>query len=134
MGCDVIQDMFKEIPAFQAEYRDFKVIMLGSCTYAPISTTKKLTTFKDIRGLRIRAPGSTSALWCSFVGMSPMAVATPDTNKLLKNGVIEGCLNDWHNISAFRLYNDLHYIMDYLYTRVSDLHADEQKKVRIASV
>jgi TRAP-type C4-dicarboxylate transport system substrate-binding protein len=114
MGCDVMQDMLSEIPAFQAEYKDFKVIMLGSCTYAPISTsTKKLTTISDLQGLRIRAPGSTSALWCSAIGMSPMSVATPETNLLLEKGVIEGCLNDWHNISATRMYEDLHYIMDY---------------------
>ncbi len=114
MGCDVMQDMFKEVPAFRNEYRDFKVIMLGSCTYAPISTTtKKLTTVDDIQGLRIRAPGSTCALWCSSVGMSPMTVATPDTYEMLQKGVIDGCLNDWHNISAFKLYENLHYIMDY---------------------
>lgn len=113
MGCDVMQDMFEEIPAFRAEYRDFKVIMLGSCTYAPVSTTMKLTSADDIQGLRIRAPGSTSALWCSTVGMSPMSVATPDTYEMLEKGVIDGCLNDWHNISALRLYENLDYIMDY---------------------
>jgi TRAP-type C4-dicarboxylate transport system substrate-binding protein len=101
MGCDIMQDMLREIPAFAAEYAAFKVIMLGSCTYAPVSTTiRKLETVNDIRGLRIRAPGSTCALWCSSVDMSPMTVATPETNGLLENGVIEGCLNDWHNISA----------------------------------
>lgn len=114
MGCDVMQDMFKEVPAFQAEYRDFKVIMLGSCTYAPISTTtKKLATVADIQGLRIRAPGSTCALWSSSIGMSPMTVATPETYALLDKGVVEGCLNDWHNISASKLYENLPYIMDY---------------------
>ncbi|WP_084726303.1 TRAP transporter substrate-binding protein DctP [Sporobacter termitidis] len=114
MGCDVMQDMFREIPAFQAEYSSFKIIMLGSCTYAPISTTdKKLETVGDIQGLRIRAPGSTCALWCSSVGMSPLTVATPDTNDMLEKGVIEGCLNDWHNISAGKLYKNFNYIMDF---------------------
>jgi TRAP-type C4-dicarboxylate transport system substrate-binding protein len=114
MGCDVMQDMYREIPALQAEYGEFKVIMLGSCTYAPISmASRKLTTVGDIRGLRIRAPGSTCALWCSAIGMSPMSVATPDTYDMLREGVIEGCLNDWHNISATGLYKDLKYIMDY---------------------
>jgi TRAP-type C4-dicarboxylate transport system substrate-binding protein len=114
MGCDVMQDMFEEIPAFRDEYRDFKVIMLGSCTYAPISTTaSKLETIDDIQGLRIRAPGSTCALWSSDIGMSPMTVATPETYALLEKGVIEGCLNDWHNISATRLYDNLNYIMDF---------------------
>ncbi len=114
MGGDVLQDMIGEVPAFQTEYRDFKVIMLGSCTYAPVSTTtKKLTTIDDIQGLRVRAPGSTCALWNSDIGMSPMTVATPETYGLLEKGVIEGCLNDWHNISAMRLYENLDYIMDY---------------------
>lgn len=114
MGCDVMRDMFREVPALQDEYEDFKVIMLGSCTYAPISTTTdKLTTIDDIQGFRIRAPGSTCALWSSDIGMNPMTVATPETNELLKKGVIEGCLNDWHNISATKLYENLNYIMDF---------------------
>lgn len=114
MGCDVLQDMYQEIPALRAEYSDFKVIMLGSCTYAPVSTTtKKLTTIADIQGLRIRAPGSTCALWSSAIGMSPLAMATPDTTEMLKKGVIEGCLNDWQNITALKLYESLKYIMDY---------------------
>ncbi len=113
MGCDVMQDMFEEVPAYQAEYKDFKVIMLGSCTYAPVSTTMKLSTITDIHGLRIRAPGSTCALWSSGIGMSPMTVATPETYKLIEKGVINGCLNDWHNISALRLYDNLNYIMDF---------------------
>lgn len=114
MGCDVILDMFREVPEFQDEYRDFKVIMIGSCTYAPISTTtEKLETIGAIQGLRIRAPGSTSALWSSGIGMSPMTVPTPETNELLKKGVIKGCLNDWHNISATKLYENLNYIMDF---------------------
>ena len=114
MGCDVMQDMFREVPAFQAEYKDYKVIMLGSCTYAPVSTTTgKLTSVGDINGLRIRAPGSTCALWSSDIGMSPMTVATPETYKLLEKGVIDGCLNDWHNISATSLYENLEFIMDF---------------------
>lgn len=114
MGCDVMTDMYNEIDAFQNEYKDFKVVMLGSCTYAPVSTTtKKLESVDDIQGLRIRAPGSTCALWCSATGMSPMTVATPETYESLEKGVIEGCLNDWHNISAFNLGDNLDYIMDY---------------------
>ena len=114
MGCAVMQDMFKEVSAFQAEYSAFKVIMLGSCTSAPVSTTtQKLATVDDIQGLRIRAPSSTCALWSSDIGMSPMNVATPETYEFLKEGVIEGCLNDWHNISATKLYENLNYIMDY---------------------
>lgn len=114
MGCDVMQDMYREVPALQAEYKDYKVIMLGSCTYAPISTTdKKLLTVKDIQGLRIRAPGSTCALWCSAIGMSPMSVATPETYQYMKSGIIDGCLNDWHNIAAYKLYDNFSYIMDF---------------------
>ncbi len=114
MGSDVMMDMYNEMPEFQDEYKDFKVIMLGSCTYAPVSTTeKKLETLDDIQGLRIRAPGSTCGLWCTAVGMSPMTVATPETYEQLEKGVIEGCLNDWHNISAFNLGEVLDYIMDF---------------------
>lgn len=114
MGSAVFMDMFREIPELQAEYKDFKVIQLSACTYAPVGTTKKkLASIDDMKGLRLRAPGSTSALWATAIGASPMTVATPETYESLEKNVIEGCLNDWHAIAAFKLTDVLDYIMDY---------------------
>ncbi len=114
MGSAVFMDMLKEIPELQTEYEDFYVVQLSACTYAPISTTKKkINTIDDMQGLRIRAPGSTCALWATAIGAAPMTVATPETYESLEKDVIEGCLNDWHNIAAFKLTDVLKYIMDY---------------------
>ena len=114
MGSAVFMDMYREIPELKAEYDDYHVIQLSACTYAPISTTKKkLKTIDDFKGLRIRAPGSTCALWATAIGASPMTVATPETYESLEKDVIEGCLNDWHNIAAFKLTDVIDYIMDY---------------------
>ena len=85
MGSAVIMDMFREIPEMQAEYSDYQVLMLGQCTYAPISTTKKkLQTVDDLKGLRIRAPGSTAGLWATAIGASPMTVAPPEVYESLE--------------------------------------------------
>lgn len=113
-GSKVMMDMLEEIPEMQKEYEDFKVIQLSTCTYAPISlTSKKLETIEDFQGLRIRAAGSTVTLWAKAVGMSPMTVPTPETYETLQKNVIEGCMNDWHNIAAFKLSEVLKYICDY---------------------
>jgi TRAP-type C4-dicarboxylate transport system substrate-binding protein len=113
-GSQVAMDMLAEMPEMQAEYEDFKVIQLSACTYAPISlVSKKAETIEDFQGLRIRAAGSTPTLWATALGMSPMTVATPETYESLQKGVIEACMNDWHNISAIKLTEIIKYICDY---------------------
>ena len=113
-GSKVMMDMLKEMPEMQNEYKDFKVIQLSACTYAPISlTSKKLEKIEDFKGLRIRAAGSTVTLWAQALGMSPMTVPTPETYESLQKNVIEACINDWHNISAIKLTEVIKYICDY---------------------
>ncbi len=104
MGSKTFMSMYEAIPELQKEYEDYYLVQVSQCTTMPISLTdKKCETAADFKGLRIRVSGSTASLWATAVGMSPMTVATPETYESLEKNVIEGCINDWHNIIAFNL-------------------------------
>jgi TRAP-type C4-dicarboxylate transport system substrate-binding protein len=114
MGSKVMMDLLAELPEMQKEYSAYKVIQLSTCTYAPISlVNKKVETIQDIQGLRLRAAGATVITWAKAVGISPMTVPTPETYENLQKNVIDGCMNDWHNISATKLTEVTKYILDY---------------------
>lgn len=114
MGSKILMDMLREMPEMQKEYEAFKVVQLSACTYSPISLTKPpLKTAADLKGLRIRVASKTVGMFMENLGVSPMTVATPETYESLEKNVIDGCINDWHNLAAFNLTEVIKSILDY---------------------
>ncbi len=116
MGSKVFQDMLAEIPELADEYAGLRIIQLqGNCP-GILSTTKeygKIEKPEDLNGLQFRTAGTTAGLWVSAVGMVPVTVATSDTYEYLEKDIVNGCMNDWHNIDCFKLYEVIGYCMDY---------------------
>ena len=116
MGSKVFMDMAAEIPEVAAEWETVKVIALqGNCP-GILSTTKaygKVETADDLKGLQFRTAGTTAGLWVSAVGMEPVTVSTSDTYEYLEKNIVNGCMNDYHNIDCFNLYDVIGYAMDY---------------------
>lgn len=114
MACDVMNEMYANIPELQAEFEDFYVMMLGGCTVNPLcTTTKQITSVDDLNGLTIRFASSLAKEWAVNVGLTPMTVATSETYENLQKNIINGCANDWHNIIAFSLTDVLGYCMKF---------------------
>ena len=116
MGSKVFMDMAAEIPEVAAEWETVKVIALqGNCP-GILSTTAaygKVESADDLKGLQFRTAGTTAGLWVSAVGMEPVTVSTSDTYEYLEKNIVNGCMNDWHNIDCFNLYDVIGYAMDY---------------------
>jgi TRAP-type C4-dicarboxylate transport system substrate-binding protein len=116
MGSKVFMDMLAEIPEVAAEWDGVKVIQLqGNCP-GILSTTKqygKVESADQLKGLQFRTAGTTAGLWVSAVGMEPVTVPTSDTYEYLEKNIVNGCMNDWHNIDCFKLYEVIGYAMDY---------------------
>lgn len=116
MGSKVFMDMLAEIPEVANEYSGVKVIQLqGNCP-GILSTTAaygKVESIDDLKGLQFRTAGTTAGLWVSAVGMEPVTVSTSDTYEYLEKNIVNGCMNDWHNIDCFKLYDVIGYVMDY---------------------
>ena len=116
MGSKVFMDMAAEIPDAAAEWETVKIIALqGNCP-GILSTTAaygKIETADDLNGLQFRTAGTTAGLWVEAVGMVPVTVSTSDTYEYLEKNIVNGCMNDWHNIDCFNLYDVIGYTMDY---------------------
>ena len=113
MATDVFQQMYEEIPEVQAEFKDWKVLALHSCSYGPVSTVgKKIETKEDFAGMQIRTAGAIPTQYLTALGANPMSVPTPDVYESVEKGVIDGFTNDWHNIDCFKLYQPIDYCLD----------------------
>jgi TRAP-type C4-dicarboxylate transport system substrate-binding protein len=113
MGTDVFQEMYEEIPEVQAEFKDWKVLALHACTFAPVSTVgKKIETKDDFKGLQLRAAGTVASQYLTALGATPISMPTSDVYESVEKKVIDGFANDWHNIDCFKLYEPIDYCLN----------------------
>jgi len=113
MGTDVYRAIYEQIPECAEELKDWKIIALHSCAYAPISTVKaKIETKDDFKGKQLRTAGTVVAKYVEALGATPMTVPTPDVYESVSKGVIDGFCNDWHNIDCFKLFEPIDYCLD----------------------
>ena len=115
MATDVFLDMYEQIPELQAEYADWKVIALHSCSYGPVSLIgkdSKIETLDDFKGKQIRTAGTIPTQYLEALGAAPLSMPTSDVYEAAEKGVIDGFTNDWHNIDCFKLYQPIDYCLD----------------------
>ena len=115
MATDVFLDMYEAIPELQAEYADWKVIALHSCSYGPVSLIgkdSKIETLDDFKGKQIRTAGTIPTQYLEALGAAPLSMPTSDVYEAAEKGVIDGFTNDWHNIDCFKLYQPIDYCLD----------------------
>ncbi len=111
---DVIQQMYEEIPEFQEELKDWKIISLYTTGITPICTVgKKIEKPEDLAGLQIRAAGTIPTQYINALGAVAVSMPTTDTYESLEKGVLDGMANDYHNIDCFKLYEPIDYCFNY---------------------
>lgn len=106
-------NMYEKYDYIKDEWKDFYVIEVAAACDVPITTTKKqINTPEDFKGLRMRAVTPGVVYMLQELGCVPMSITIPDTYENLEKNVADGCMNDWHNIMAFSLWDVLKYAMD----------------------
>ena len=110
---EVFNTMWEEVPELQEEFKDWKMVALHACTFAPFSTVgKKVETQEDFGGLQIRAAGTVASKYVEALGATPITMPTGDVYEAVEKGVIDGFANDWHNIDCFKLYEPIDYCLN----------------------
>ncbi len=94
------------------EWKDFKVIQIAAACDVPITSNRKIETVEDFSGLRMRCVVPSVVYMLQYLGSVPMSITISDTYENLEKNVADGCMNDWHNIMAFSLWDVLDYAMD----------------------
>ena len=92
------------------EYKDYKVLALFVHNPGLIHTTsKRVVTPSDLKGLRLRAPNKTVAAALEHVGAVPVVLQVDDVMPAVKEGKIEGIVTNWGNpLQGFNDYMKFH--------------------------
>jgi TRAP-type C4-dicarboxylate transport system substrate-binding protein len=98
---DDIWDKFQE---WRAEWKDCKVLWMGVCTPAEISTARKpVRTLDDMKGLQIRTPpGTGTGDLVKILGATPVAVSISETYTALEKGIVDGVITANEALKVFR--------------------------------
>jgi len=88
---------------FDEDFKDVKVLYLpvvGPYDYQ--MGKKKVSTFADMQGLKIRASGKMHTEIVKALGSVPVGMPAPDVYVSLEKGVIDGSFTPWDFMYAFR--------------------------------
>lgn len=105
---------FQKDPQIQRELEDENVVQVavqGSNPYK-LTCTKPVRTLEDIRGLRIRVPGSYMPEWWSSLGAVPSNVPLAEQYDALRRGVIDCAFTPHDQIFATKLHEVAPYAID----------------------
>ena len=97
LGSHALWTLYKD-GALADEYKDYKVLALFVHNPGLIHTTsKRVVTPSDLKGLRLRAPNKTVAAALEHVGAVPVVLQVDDVMPAVKEGRIEGIVTNWGN-------------------------------------
>jgi TRAP-type C4-dicarboxylate transport system substrate-binding protein len=89
-GTKIAWELYKE-GLIAPDYKGFKVLALySSMPYGIFSAIGPIKTLRDLRGLRVRAPGLSVGLALGRLGMIPMGMSTDMASATLSQGLMDG--------------------------------------------
>ncbi|GAB4362669.1 MAG: TRAP transporter substrate-binding protein [Oricola sp.] len=95
------------------EYKGMKVLALHAHNGGLVHTsTKKVETMEDLKGLRIRTPSPAVSDMLSFLGADPQGLPPGEVYENLQRGVIDGTVFPWDPVKSFGLNEVLKYHLD----------------------
>ena len=101
---NVLWDLWESTPEMQAEYENFKVIMLYAGPNNIICTDTPVQTVDDLKGLKLRAPAGTATDMSTAWNASPMSISSSELYQSMEKGVLNGYIIDWTGVNAWSLY------------------------------
>lgn len=91
-------------PYLLPEYKDVKIIALWGAEDAGLMTSsKKIETLDDLKGLRMRAPSAQQAKQLEKMGAVPVAMPITQVYRSIERGVVDGAMVPFSVIVDFRL-------------------------------
>lgn len=112
-GSQALMDMFENTDYMQKEYSKMHVFFVHALSAYPIATkTKEVKTLEDMKGIKLRVPGGPATAYMVNIGASPINITSPEIYTSLERRVIDGIIFDWTGMAAFKLQEQLSYILD----------------------
>ena len=106
-------DLYENYDYMKEEYSEFKVLMLVAMNDSSIGTTdKEIKTVDDLKGMKIRVNAGPPTDFTIAAGATPMNIVIGELYSSLEKGVLDGVITDWNAFNAFKLYDQLNYVLD----------------------
>jgi len=109
----MLQELYETVPEIQAEFANFKVLLLHTTDPFNLFTTKKpVRNQADIKGMKIRELAGPPSEMLKLLGANPMLIPMPGCYEAAEKGVIDGQTASWSAVSGFKLYEPYNYWTD----------------------
>lgn len=103
VAAEVAWELF--FAGYLKEYEKFKVLAFaGSDSICMLLRKKKVTTLEDLKGLKIRVPGTFVADLLTTFGASPISIPAGEAFMAMDRGVIDGYVSGSASIIGRKLY------------------------------
>jgi len=108
---NVLWDLYEAYPEFQAQFKDFKLIMLHSNAVNVVCTDKDhpVDEVADLKGLVIRCTAGIPTDLLKVWGANPITMGPGDIYEAIQKGVISGATFDYSGVRAFKLQEVVKY-------------------------
>jgi TRAP-type C4-dicarboxylate transport system substrate-binding protein len=87
----------------ELKYPGIKVVGIDVTGPYQIHSSKKIQSLKDLRGLRLRAPGPASAAILTSLGATPVGIPPPQMVENISRGLLDGTLLNWALVNSIRI-------------------------------
>jgi len=112
-GGQILWEMYLENEDIRNEWRGFKVIALQpNGNTALITKSKKIESYGDLSGMRIRSGNSFTAAFMEEMDLIPIAFSVADIFTNLEKNIIDSSMNDWNFSYSHRLFDICKYALD----------------------
>ncbi|WP_213544030.1 TRAP transporter substrate-binding protein [Vannielia litorea] len=85
------------------KYPGVKVLAADVTGPYQVHASKPVNSLDDMKGLRLRAAGPVFAQATALLGATPVGMPTPSVAENISRGVLDGTLQDWTLVNAFRI-------------------------------
>jgi len=85
------------------KYPGFKILGIDQTGPYQLHTTKPVNKLEDLKGLKIRAAGPIFGQVAKALGAVPVGIPTPAVAENVSRGLLDGAMNDWTLVKAFRI-------------------------------
>ena len=110
-ACQATMELFHANQAFQDEYKDVKVFWIGATDTAALLSTKPVKTMEDMKGLRIRTPGTIQNDVVTAFGGIPVSMPYSDVYDALQRGVVDATFGPFTSILPFKLHEVIDHVL-----------------------
>lgn len=97
--------IYDNFDLIKGDYKKIKPLLVHALAGNALHTiNKKVTSLKDVKGLKLRSPSRTGAWYIEEMGAEPVGMPLPELPQALSKGVVDGALVPFEVFPPYKFY------------------------------